>query len=103
MGSVNSANAASDDDHPVPVHFTSPGADHRARWMAKGIYCLKIYLFREQFRLTTQEGAALRRICFNCSLLRSMSRPGLVQQVAVMHLGTISAHSIKNRPFMPPR
>ena len=28
--------------------------------MAKGIYCLKIYLFREQFKLTTQ---ALRRIC----------------------------------------
>jgi hypothetical protein len=31
--------------------------------MAKGIYCLKIYLFREQFKLTAHELQALRRIC----------------------------------------
>ena len=30
------------------IHFSPPGAYHRARWMAKGIYCLKILLFREQ-------------------------------------------------------
>ena len=46
-----------------PVHFSPPGAYHRARWMAKGIYCLKIYLFREQFKLTAHETQALRRIC----------------------------------------
>src|SRR6218665_2434697 len=28
---------------------------HRARWMAKLIYCLKIYLYRFQFRLTRRE------------------------------------------------
>ena len=28
---------------------------HRARWMAKIIYSLKIYLYRSQFRLTTAE------------------------------------------------
>ena len=27
------------------VHFSPPGVYYRARWMAKGIYCLKIYLF----------------------------------------------------------
>src|SRR6185436_16151702 len=27
------------------VRITAPGAMHRARWMAKLIYCLKIYLF----------------------------------------------------------
>ena len=45
------------------VHFSPPGAYHRARWMAKGIYCLKIYLFREQFKLNQHELQALRRIC----------------------------------------
>jgi hypothetical protein len=63
LGSVNSTSAAGNNDHPVPVHFTPPGAYHHARWMAKGIYCLKIYLFHEQFKLTTQEVAALWRIC----------------------------------------
>ena len=31
------------------IHFSPPGAYHRARWKAKGIYCLKILIFREQF------------------------------------------------------
>jgi len=33
------------------VHFSPPGAYHRARWMAKGIYCLKILLFRQKHNL----------------------------------------------------
>jgi len=37
-------------------------AHHRARWMAKGIYCLKILLFREQFKMYAKELQALRRI-----------------------------------------
>jgi hypothetical protein len=43
--------------------FSPPGAYHRARWMAKGIYSLKIFAFRAQFKLTTHETQALRRIC----------------------------------------
>lgn len=31
------------------VNFRSPGPYHLARWMAKSIYCLKIFLFRKQF------------------------------------------------------
>lgn len=31
--------------------------------MAKGIYCLKIYLFRQQLNLSTEELQALKRIC----------------------------------------
>lgn len=42
------------------VHINSPGAVHRARWMAKIIYCLKIYLFRKQFSLSASELSALR-------------------------------------------
>lgn len=32
--------------------MSKPGAYHRARWMAKLIYALKIFLFRGQFKLT---------------------------------------------------
>src|SRR6218665_3283140 len=41
------------------VHIQSPGACHRARWMAKLIYSLKIYLFRSPFRLTKHELSSL--------------------------------------------
>ena len=48
--------------------INSPGAFHRARWMAKLIYCLKIYLFRSQFPLTEFELQGLRK--FNVFVLR---------------------------------
>ncbi|KAG0711831.1 hypothetical protein GWK47_019771 [Chionoecetes opilio] len=35
--------------------FRAPGAFHQARWMAKGIYALKIFLFRGQVKLTAHE------------------------------------------------
>lgn len=31
-----------------------PGAVHRARWMAKIIYCLKIFLYRDQFKFKSK-------------------------------------------------
>lgn len=40
----------------------APGACHRARWMAKIIYSLKIYLLRSQFHLTVGELSNLREI-----------------------------------------
>jgi len=43
--------------------FSTPGAYHRARWMAKGIYCLKIFGFRHQLVMSRHETDALRRIC----------------------------------------
>lgn len=48
---------------PNNIRFKMPGAIHHARWMAKAIYSLKIYLFREQFHLTPKEESALRSIC----------------------------------------
>lgn len=45
------------------ISFRAPGAFHHARWMAKAIYCLKIYLFREQFRLSIRELNDIRDIC----------------------------------------
>lgn len=45
------------------VKFRKPGASHHARWMAKAIYVLKIFIFREQVQLTQFEEKALREIC----------------------------------------
>lgn len=50
-------------DETTATTFSPPGAYHRARWMAKGIYSIKIYLFREQFKLTKHEKQSLRRVC----------------------------------------
>lgn len=40
-----------------------PGAMHHARWLSKAIYCLKIFLFKQQFALSRAEENALRHIC----------------------------------------
>lgn len=40
-----------------------PGAMHRARWMARAIYSLKISLLSSQFILTKKEKAALQDVC----------------------------------------
>lgn len=56
--------------HNIPkYHFKAPGAFHHARWMAKAIYCLKIFLFREEFSLTDVEKDSIREICiFICQI-----------------------------------
>lgn len=51
-----------------PVHINAPGAVHRARWMAKIIYCFKIYVLRNQFSLRAPELTALRQ--FNVFVIR---------------------------------
>lgn len=43
--------------------FRPCGPTSHARFMGKGIYAFKIYLFREQFALTVQESNGLRDIC----------------------------------------
>ena len=57
---LNEASRVGDGDD---IHFSPPGAYHRATWIAKGIYCLKILLFREQFKMNTKELQPFRRIC----------------------------------------
>lgn len=41
------------------INIQAPGAFHHARWMAKLIYSLKIFLFRSQFQLTKRELSSL--------------------------------------------
>lgn len=50
LGSNNDSNS---------ITIKAPGAVHRARWMAKIIYALKIYLYRNQFELEKSELASL--------------------------------------------
>lgn len=46
------------------IRFSRPGALHHARWMAKLIYGLKIYLFRSQLKLKAKEMLELSRFVF---------------------------------------
>lgn len=48
---------------PREVHLMAPGAMHHARWMAKAIYALKIWLFQKQFSLTARQERELCNIC----------------------------------------
>ena len=54
---------------PPKMTFRRPGAYHRANWMAKGLYCLQIYLFRRQlkeasnFAFTRHQEEAIKRVC----------------------------------------
>jgi len=45
---------------PRGVAFMAPGAMHHARWMAKVLYAMKIWLFRQQFKLTAREEKGAR-------------------------------------------
>ena len=45
------------------ITFKKPGAFHHARWMAKAIYSLKIYLFRESFQLSKRDEGKFYAIC----------------------------------------
>ncbi|XP_074114024.1 uncharacterized protein LOC141537090 [Cotesia typhae] len=45
------------------VKFKKPGAMHHARWLAKAIYCLKIYMFRNQFAISASDLRSLCEIC----------------------------------------
>ena len=50
-------------DDDKRYHFRLPGAYHMARWMGKVIYCMKIYLFRNEFKMTASEEKNLAEFC----------------------------------------
>ncbi len=45
------------------IKFRIPGPMHHARWMSKAIYSLKIFIFRNEFKLTAREEKSLQDIC----------------------------------------
>ena len=62
-------------------HFIAPGATHRARWMAKAIYTLKIGLFSDQFKLTPKEKSAVKAI--NQFVIKCYIKPWFLSRIAV--------------------
>ncbi|KAK0069028.1 hypothetical protein Bpfe_001210 [Biomphalaria pfeifferi] len=63
-------------DPPKTIHWRAPGPVHHARWMAKLIYAIKIYLFRHQkeiFSLTAKEESQLKRFVQFGALLYTKS------------------------------
>ena len=60
---------------PQEIHWRAPGAIHHARWMAKLLYAIKIYLFRGQtdvFKLTKKEETAIERFVHFGAMLYTM-------------------------------
>jgi hypothetical protein len=51
------------------ISFRAPAGLHRARWMAKSVYSLKIWMFKRQFKLTKREQKGLADICLFTVLL----------------------------------
>lgn len=45
------------------IFFRVPGAIHHARWMSKAIYCLKIFIFRQEYKLNKREYDSISDIC----------------------------------------
>lgn len=45
------------------IKFCQPDAYHLARWIAKAIYCLKMYMFRYQIEINYSEETVLGDIC----------------------------------------
>ena len=46
---------------PKGVRFRYPGAIHRARWMSRAIYTLKMVIFREQYPMDERLGPSRRQ------------------------------------------
>ena len=51
------------------VRFRAPDATHHARWMAKAIYSLNIYVFQDQFQFTAVEKKGITAISLFVSLI----------------------------------
>src|SRR6218665_270955 len=63
------------------MHFMQPGALHRARWMARVIYAIKISLFCSQFVMKKRELANIKR--YSVFAVSLYVRPWFVANVAV--------------------
>ncbi len=55
--------------HKGKEKFRAPGPTHHARWMAKAIYALKIFLFKTQFKLTVRESQNITGLALFVSLV----------------------------------
>ena len=70
--------------------FRAPGAIHHARWMSKGIYCLKMFLFRRQFKTTKREAQNVTCVALFAALV----------YVRFWHEAPLSSHAPHNDIMM---
>jgi len=54
---------------PAEVCFRAPVAFRQARWIAKAIYSLKMFLFQHQFTLTTKEKHSVKELALFVRLI----------------------------------
>lgn len=54
------------------IRFYQPDPYHLAKWMAEAIYCFKILMFYDRFKISTKEFNALEDIC--CSEVKCYSQ-----------------------------
>ena len=66
---------------PRGVRFLANGTVHHARWMAKALYALNIWLFRSLFHLIVQETRGLRDACI--FIIKVYTRTWFTAPVAV--------------------
>lgn len=52
-----------EDKEKNKFNFHTPGPTSNARWMAKAIYCLKMFIFRKQFKPSKKELSGIRDVC----------------------------------------
>lgn len=45
------------------VQFEAPGVCHHARWLLEAFYCLKMYFFYKQLKVSVRDTDTLRQIC----------------------------------------
>lgn len=48
---------------PRGLKFSKPGPVHHARWMARAIYALKIFIFHKQLEISTSELKGIKDVC----------------------------------------
>lgn len=70
----------------MPKYFRAPGAYHMARWMAKGIYAIKITLFADQLKLTSREKEGMMKVSMFVAMV----------YIKYWNEATIAAHAPKN-------
>ena len=74
--------------HVKNFTFKTPAGLRRARWMAKAIYSLKIWMFKGQFQLTPTDESGLKAICMFtvCIYIKVWFTAGVALSAPRIHL-----------------
>lgn len=83
---------------PTKIHWRAPGPIHHARWMAKLLYAMKIFLFKKQkdiFNLTEEEEKQISRFAQFAFMLKHGFKLHwrLKRRIMTCSCGKISRHT----------